>query len=276
MLKREEIRIRDPFIFTDTENKCYYMYGTTDLDKDGNAKNTFSVYRTRDLENFEEPKVIVDGSKLSFWADKDFWAPEVHKYKGKYYLFGSCKTSGKCRGTHIFASDTPDGEFLPISAEPATPNEWYCLDGTLWIENDIPYMVFCHEWIQVKDGEICAIQLSDDFTRAVGEPFVLFRASETPNVSEVGKGSGYYITDGPFLYNENGKLNLMWSSFYKGKYQVLLAQSDSLKGKWEHKGCQFDFDVGHAMLFKTLDGVRMISLHSPNVIGDERAFFCEY
>ena len=42
MLKREEIRIRDPFIFTDTENKCYYMYGTTDLDKDGNAKNTFS------------------------------------------------------------------------------------------------------------------------------------------------------------------------------------------------------------------------------------------
>ena len=104
MLKREEIRIRDPFIFTDTENKCYYMYGTTDLDKDGNAKNTFSVYRTRDLENFEEPKVIVDGSKLNFWADKDFWAPEVHKYKGKYYLFGSCKTSGKCRGTHIFAS----------------------------------------------------------------------------------------------------------------------------------------------------------------------------
>ena len=138
------------------------------------------------------------------------------------------------------------------------------------------YMVFCHEWIQVKDGEICAIQLSDDLTRAVGEPFVLFRASETPNVSEVGKGSGYYITDGPFLYNENGKLNLMWSSFYKGKYQVLLAQSDSLKGKWEHKGCQFDFDGGHAMLFKTLDGVRMISLHSPNVIGDERAFFCEY
>ena len=49
-----------------------------------------------------------------------------------------------------------------------------------------------------------------------------------------------------------------------------------LKGKWEHKGCQFDFDGGHAMLFKTLDGVRMISLHSPNVIGDERAFFCEY
>ena len=150
----------------------------------------------------------------------------------------------------------------------------------VWFIIPIPHLlciILPHfERYEFKDGEICAIQLSDDFTRAVGEPFVLFRASETPNVSEVGKGSGYYITDGPFLYNENGKLNLMWSSFYKGKYQVLLAQSDSLKGKWEHKGCQFDFDGGHAMLFKTLDGVRMISLHSPNVIGDERAFFCEY
>lgn len=26
MLKREDIRIRDPFIFTDKENRCYYMY----------------------------------------------------------------------------------------------------------------------------------------------------------------------------------------------------------------------------------------------------------
>lgn len=64
MLKREEIRIRDPFIYTDFENKCYYMCGTTDLvDSRIVARNTFSVYKTADLENFEEPKVIFDGSK---------------------------------------------------------------------------------------------------------------------------------------------------------------------------------------------------------------------
>lgn len=32
MLKREEIRIRDPFILPDAEKGCYYMYGTTDLE----------------------------------------------------------------------------------------------------------------------------------------------------------------------------------------------------------------------------------------------------
>ena len=96
MLKREEIRIRDPFIYTDTENGCYYMYGTTALKNgSGSAANTFSVYRTYDLENFEEPKIVVDGAKLKLWADRDFWAPEVHKYKGRYYLFGSCIADGR-------------------------------------------------------------------------------------------------------------------------------------------------------------------------------------
>ncbi len=277
MLKREQIRIRDPFIYTDTENRCYYMYGTTALNEgSGDTKNTFSVYRSFDLENFEEPKIAVDTSKINFWADRDFWAPELHKYRGKYYLFGSCRAEGKCRGTHIFVCDTPDGEFLPLSDDPVTPKDWYCLDGTLWVENDIPYIVFCHEWTQIGNGEICACRLSDDLTHAVEKPFLLFRASDNSNVSEIGKGSGRYVTDGPFLYRESGKLNMLWSSFCKGKYQVLLAQSDSIKGKWEHKACPFDFDGGHAMLFNLLDGSRMIALHRPNIIDKERAFFCKY
>ena len=277
MLKKEEIRIRDPFIYTDTENGCYYMYGTTALQNgSGAAGNTFSVYRSTDLESFEEPKVIVDGTKLNFWADRDFWASELHKYKGKYYLFGSCITDGKCRATHIFVCDTPDGEFVPVSDKPVTPEDWFCLDGTLWVENDIPYMVFCHEWTQIKDGEICVIRLSDDLSHAVGEPVVLFHASDSPYVSETREGNGKYITDGPFLYSEGGKLNMIWSSVNKGNYQVLLAQSDSIMGKWEHKQGQFDFDGGHAMLFNRLDGKRMISLHRPNKTDLERAVFYEY
>ena len=89
MRKREDIRIRDPFILP--ENGIYYMYGTTDLE-DGSlrARNTFAVYTSTDLENFSEPKVVVDASKVGFWGAYDFWAPEVHKYNGRYYLFGSC------------------------------------------------------------------------------------------------------------------------------------------------------------------------------------------
>lgn len=73
MLKREDIRIRDPFVLTDIKNRCYYMYGTTDLlDNDLCVGNTFSVYRTADLINFEEPKIVVNGNKYGFGAIRIF------------------------------------------------------------------------------------------------------------------------------------------------------------------------------------------------------------
>jgi len=276
MLKRSDIRIRDPFIVTDKENGCYYMYGTTALaDESIRAGCSFSMYKTNDLENFEEPVVVFDADGSDFWGKKDFWAPEVHIYNGKYYLFGSVKAEGRCRGTHIFVSQTPYGPFVPVSDKPATPLDRECLDGTLWVEDGIPYMVFCHEWIQVHDGTICAVRLSDDLSESVGEPFELFKATDA-GVTTIGNDSGNYVTDGPFLYTENGKLRMIWSSFIEGRYAVLDAQSDGgLRGKWSHHGSRFDFNGGHAMLFDTLDGTHMISLHSPNHPGQERAVFIE-
>lgn len=275
MLKREDIRIRDPYILPDHEQKCYYMYGTTALEIGSlDAKNTFSVYRSTDLENFEGPKVIFDGDKIGFWADRDFWAPEVHKYNGKYYLFGSCKSEDRCRATQIFVCDTPDGTFVPLTEDPITPKDWDCLDGTFWVENGTPYIVFSHEWTQVGDGEIWAMPLTDDLKQPAGEPFLLFRASENPEVSPLQDDA--YVTDGPFLYTEDGKLVMIWSSFYRGRYLVLQATAASIDGKWTHGGSRFDFDGGHAMLFERFDGKRMISLHSPNKPNYERAFFYEY
>ena len=278
MIKRQQIRIRDPFILTDNENGCYYMYGTTALDAGTlAAKNTFSVYKTYDLESFEEPKVIFDGGDIGFWADRDFWAPEVHKYNGRYYLFGSFKADGACRATQILVCDTPDGKFEPLSDKPITPEGWECLDGTFFVEDGIPYVIFSHEWLQVKDGEIWAMPLTDDLTAPAGEPKLLFKASDNPEVSELGGvAPGNYVTDGPFLWCEDGKVKMIWSSFYNNRYLVLEAEADSLLAEWKHGGSKFDFDGGHAMLFRTLEGKRMISLHRPNSANDERAFFCEY
>ena len=126
------------------------------------------------------------------------------------------------------------------------------------------------------DGEFWAMPLSEDFTHAIGEPFLLFRASDNPNVNERRGVPGNYVTDGPFLYYENGKLNMIWSSFYNGRYLVLRAWSDSLHGSWRHEGSMFDFDGGHAMLFHRLDGERMISLHAPNIENQERAVFYHF
>ncbi len=109
----------------------------------------------------------------------------------------------------------------------------------------------------------------------MGNAFMLFRASDNPGVSEWKHGSGNYVTDGPFLYREDGKVKMIWSSFYEGRYVILEAESDSLRGKWIHKGSKFDFDGGHAMIFTSLQGNRMIALHAPNQADFERPVFYE-
>ena len=144
MLKREDIRIRDPFVLPDAEKGIYYLYGTTALGEGIAAGASFSAYTSRDLEHFEGPFVVFDGKASGFWADRDYWAPEVHVWRGKYYLFGSFIAPGRRRGTQILRSDSPLGPFAPFTDGPATPAGWECLDGTLWAEDGKPYLVFCH------------------------------------------------------------------------------------------------------------------------------------
>lgn len=278
-MKREEIRIRDPFILADEKSKTYYMYGTTDLESDSYASYPkFSVYTSKDLDEFQGPFVIFDGEKENFWATRDYWAAEVWQYAGKYYLFGSFKANGKRRATQILQSDSPLGPFKTISEIPQTPKEWECLDGTFWVEDDKPYMVFCREWLQCENGEMYAVELSKDLSKAVGEPFLLFKASDNPYVSAF-VGGGFQncrVTDGPFLFKEKGKLKMIWSSHSDGKYAVLEAVADNLKGVWSHRRPRFEFDGGHAMIFETFDKKKYFSLHQPNTPSNERATFIFY
>lgn len=278
MKKKEEIRIRDPFILPDKEKGVYYMYGTTALSEGISTGTSFSVYVTRDLENFEGPFTVFEGKEIGFWADRDYWAPEVHKYNGKYYLFAAFKSETRCRSMHILTADSPLGPFSPLTDTPITPADWECLDGTLWVEDGKPYMVFCHEWLQTEDGQICAVELTSDLKEAVGEPFLLFRASDNPETDAwvQGERTNCRVTDGPFLFSEDGKVKMIWSSFSKGKYAVLEAEADKIRGKWTHGKSRFTFDGGHAMIFEDFSGRKMIALHSPNVCPQERASFLPF
>lgn len=282
MLTREQIHIRDPFILPVPEENAYYMYGTVSMfgvPKDADVPEStrhphFETYRTTDLVHFEEP-VNVFVPDESFWADRDFWAPEVHQYHGKYYMFASFKAEGKCRGTQILSADTPIGPFVPLTEEPVTPRDWECLDGTLYInENQNPWIVFCHEWLQIHDGTVCAMPLSDDLTKAIGEPTVLFHGSDPACAP---KGEIDYITDGPFIVQlSSGVLGMLWSTGLPGTgYAQLFATSENgIKGPWKQaENPVFVSDGGHGMVFTTLDGIRMLALHAPNGYPEHPCFF---
>ena len=154
-MKTEDINIRDPYVLP--YNGMYYMYGSRTGEQFG-----FDVYKGTDLKNWSEGTSVLEGVEVQFENADDFWTPEVHIWNGKFYMFASLKNNNECRGTYIFSSDIPDGKFSVHSGR-ITPKNWECLDGTFYVENGVPYMVFCHEWTQIGNGEVCAVELEKGF-----------------------------------------------------------------------------------------------------------------
>ena len=277
-MKLDEIQIRDPFVFV--EDGKYYLYGSTDTDIWRSKGVGFTCYVSRDLREFECLGNVFDRPQ-GYWGKINFWAPEMQKYKGKYYLFASFKAEGVCRGTAVLKADRPEGPFRPWSERALTPPDWECLDGTLYTENGLPYLVFCHEWVQVGDGEILAVRLSDDLSYAIDEPRLLFTASQAKWVREVKHSSGVigFVTDGPNMFRaSDGKLFMLWSSLSPSGYAIGAAVSSdgTLFGKWTQlPEPLFDKDGGHGMIFRGLNGKLLLTIHQPNHTPDERAKFFE-
>lgn len=265
-----EINIRDPFVLL--HNNKYYMYGSRVGEQTG-----FDVYTSEDLKNWSDSKSVFE-AQSGFWGTTDFWAPEVYYYKGKFYMFASFNAKDRTRGTGILVSDTPDGNFK-VHSERITPVDWECLDGTFYLEDDVPYMVFCREWLQVKNGEVYSVKLSEDLKMVVEEPVLLWKAGSATWSSEYA-GEGNYITDGPFLYRtEDGKLKSLWSSFSNGAYVLATAESQngSINGKWKiDDDLLYDRDGGHGMVFSTREKIKMLAIHSPNKRFEEHPKFLKF
>ncbi|MBI5958956.1 MAG: family 43 glycosylhydrolase [Chloroflexi bacterium] len=278
MLKNTDIHIRDPFVLPIMAEKQYYLYGTNGPECWTNSASGFDYYISPDLQRWEGPFPAFR-PPTGFWADRNFWAPEVHVYRGRYYLFASFKAEGVRRGTQILAADNPQGPFLPISDGPVTPHDWECLDGTLFVDaQGHPWIVFCHEWVQVGDGEICALRLSDDLKSAIEPPRLLFHASEAPWAQEIhSKDRKGYVTDGPSLHRlASGELIMLWSSFSMGSYTVGVARSASgeILGPWQQvPEPLYAGDGGHCMVFRSFDGQLWLAFHRPNQTPDERPQF---
>jgi len=117
------------------EAQRYYLYGTTDANCwDGPAVG-FDAYFSADLRQWEGPLAVFRPAP-DFWSDQNFWAPEVHRWRGRYFMLASFKAADVCRGTQILVADNPLGPFRSHSDGPVTPRAWECLGGTLFIDDE--------------------------------------------------------------------------------------------------------------------------------------------
>ena len=252
--------LRDPFVLV--EDGKYYIYG--------GENDEWTAYKSEgDLTRWEktEHKIAEDPPNLL----KNRWAPEVHKYKGRFYMLTTYFSSAtNHRGCTVMRADSPEGVFKEITNGHITPHDWDCIDGTLYIDEEgQPWMVFAHEWTCTDDGvgRMAAAKMSEDLTHFISEPIELFRA-DAPD------WTNNRVTDGCFMYRTaDGGLLMIWSNFdINGCYCVGIAHSENGKidGKWVQerrllsKELLGEHDGGHGMIFTGLDGQKYLSVHSPN------------
>lgn len=275
---------RDPCILADKASHTYYLYRSHSAkNADGAEAGGVEAYTSTDLRTWRGPKQVLT-LPSSNWSTGGIWAPEVHEYNGKYYAFVTVnsnvvwkkKVEGwpdySWRGTQILRADKPDGPFLPISLHQQTPLDEMALDGTLWVEDGTPYMVYCHEWVQLGDGAMNVVQLSPDLSQRVGAPQMLFHASAAPWATGTGVDVAgmprSIITDGCYLYRtRTGKLLMIWSSFCGKDYALGIAESvtGKIAGPWKQQPEPlYRNDGGHGMLFRTFGGQLCLVLHHPN------------
>ena len=184
--KLSEIRWRDVCILPDQASKTYYIVGP--------GGRSVRAYTSKDLINWTGPKIIYTAPQ-DVWGEipiVSIWAPELHFYKGKYYLFQTFDTRNKLaeqwrnwlprvtRGSQILVSDSISGPFKTFQNHSTLPTDMMTLDGTLWEEDGVPYMVYCHEWVQVTDGAVGYVKLKPNLSETDGDPVNLFRGSQGP------------------------------------------------------------------------------------------------
>ncbi|ONK10042.1 glycoside hydrolase family 43 protein [Streptomyces sp. MP131-18] len=294
-LRLPELWAHDPFIVAHRRHGHYFLYLRNRPEATGIPGTGTLLYRSRDLVTWQGPWsvfTVPDGA----WAADGGWAPEVHHHAGKWYLFLTLHDEEQTlaeppdvlirtyrRGTSVAVADSPYGPFRLLDpGRPHTPDTFMSLDGTLFVEDGEPWLVYAHEWIQRLDGTMEAIRLRPDLSGTTGDPVHLFRASGAPwletRLATDEAALPPYVTDGPQLFrSRTGELLMLWSTYLgpagtQGYVQTQArSRSGTLAGPWDLLPVLVGDNAGHGMPFRTFDGTLMLVLHRPFGSPDSRA-----
>ncbi|RHW17463.1 glycoside hydrolase [Sphingomonas gilva] len=275
-----QMQLHDPWIVADKATQTYYLFNRNEPAMSGDPRLGTMAYSSKDLKHWTKPKVVFALPETGTWAKAGSWAPEVHPWKGKWYLFTTFHDEAAKlpaqgnrkpyrRGTVLAVADKLEGPYTLVDkGEPIAPKELMTLDGTLYVDPEgKPWYVYAHEWLQTTIGTIEAFPLTDDLKPA-GKPRLLFKANEAPwaRGQLQPDGDRVWVTDGPeFFRTRTGALLMLWSSYGERGYVQALARSKSgsIEGPWEQLDPLVRRDSGHGMLFRRFDGQLMMVLHRP-------------
>lgn len=244
----------------------YYLYGTTSSSKG------FIAYVSDDLRKWTRAKGRArDGmvfARGDGFGDRQFWAPEVHAYKGRFYLFYSAN-----RCCCVAVADSPLGPFRNPTMKPIFAQSGkQAIDNSLFIDEDgTPWMPFS------LDERFALVRLKPDLMSIV--PDSLSHPFDEPRELWQ-KGT----EEGPSIVRIEGKYVVLFSGdgCESQDYAVGVGYSDRMTGPWKRlRGYRFLHraggltGTGHGSPFQAADGSWHYVFHAhetPAIMGKRRTY----
>lgn len=197
----------------------YYAYGT-------HSPNGIAVAVSDDMRHWRmRVGKAKDGLALhkdDSYGEKWFWAPEIYRENGRFFMFYSADE--RCC---VAIADSPLGPFRQVEKKPILSAERFNIDSSFFRDKDgRPWMIF------TPGGGISAVQLTDDLLQAIPETEMALvlpdRAKwelSNPQCS---------VREGPFMLVIDDRYVLTYSANdYRDKnYAVGYAVADRLDAEW--------------------------------------------
>ncbi|MBI5725119.1 MAG: family 43 glycosylhydrolase [Planctomycetes bacterium] len=261
-----DIHMGDPFVIQH-EGK-YYLYGTT-------ARDGFKCWTSTDLVHWQGGGYAYQ-RKDDSWGKGSFWAPEVTKYRGKFYMVYSCTGPDPKKGFRlcIAVGDKPDGPFVDMHA-PWCDNGWSCIDADLFIDDDgAPYLFFDKVGavagpVKYMYGIIYAMKLKEDLSGPAGEPVLCVQADQPWEEPDSKKSR---CNEGAFVFRRGDTYYMTFSAghYASPRYAIGYATAKSPLEPWT-KGPGNPLAAANAEIGVSGPG------HSNNVLSpDGREMFVVY
>ena len=213
----------------------YYLYATS-LTNLG-----YCVWTSKDLVNWQLHDELALARDHLSWGNSNFWAPDAIGHNGKFYLFYNCvgpAAVGKMAHRICLAvADHPlgpfkeiKGPFLDFGRAVIDPNVFIDEDGKAYLYFSLDHS---ENWKQggLRASELYVIELSADLMNIVGEPKMLFGATQQwegrPDLEDT-------WNEAPFVFKHNGVYVMTYSArvFSDPLYAVGYATAASPWGPW--------------------------------------------
>lgn len=210
--EKSDVPLADPYILLDGDT--YYAYGTNDPDG-------IAVWVSTDLYTWtKQPNLALH--KRNTTEVQWFWAPEVYKKNGLYYMYYSANEH-----LYVATATSPVGPFKQVG-ECMTKQllgDEKCIDSSVFFDGDQAYLFF----VRFTDGNcIWMCELEDDLITLRPSTLVKCIHVSQPWEDKLGR-----VNEGPFVLKRNGEYFLTYSGndYRSQDYAVGYATTHSLKTK---------------------------------------------